>query len=266
MKKINKTPAPNELTQYAQTNHYAELTGVKWENFKNHNGGSDYRSIRTKILDDQGGLCAYCETSIINLPPHKQRVEHFHSKSDSDDPNKNWALDWNNVICVCIGGDDSDKQLHPLPENLSCDSHKNHLINRKKFPQACEGYLLNPLLISAFPSLFDLDKATCELKPNSDVCQKVEINNNQMGTTQALVQNTIDILNLNCDRLTQDRRAVLNSYNQWVTKARKQNDKQCFNKMASCWFQTRWTSFFTTRRILLGNHAETYLKQIQYNG
>jgi hypothetical protein len=58
--------------------------------------------------------------------------------------NKNWALDWNNIFGVCIGGDDSDKKLHPLPENLSCDSHKNHLVNKKQLPGACEKFLVMP--------------------------------------------------------------------------------------------------------------------------
>ena len=165
MKKINKTPGPNPLTVYAEAN-----PDGNWDDgFRNHNGGEDYQVVRRLILEDQGGLRAYCETGLKELPPHKQRVEHFHPKSDTSNPGKNWALDWENILGVCVGGDDSDKETHPLPQNLSCDSRKN-------------------------------------------------------------------------------------------------NDKQCFSKMAKRWFREKWPSFFTTRRILLGKHAETYLVQIGFQG
>ncbi len=262
MKTINKTPGPNGLTQFAEAN-----PNGRWDaDFKNYNGGNDYQVIRNQIIDDQGGLCAYCEVRIINLPPHKQRIEHFHSKSDLTDPDTNWALDWKNIIGVCIGGDDSDKKLHPLPENLSCDSYKNYLITKKKLPEACEGLFINPLKLAEYPCLFDFDKATGRLRPNMFECREVNIEGNQLDSTQALVQKTIDVLNLNCDRLIQQRRSVLHQYNKLVAEARKRNDKQCFSKMAAQWFQNQWPQFFTIRRILLGEHAEVYLEQIEYKG
>ena len=262
MKKINKTPGPNPLTAYAEDN-----PDGNWDDgFRNHNGGEDYQTVRRLILEDQGGLCAYCETGLKELPPHKQRVEHFHPKSDKSNPGKNWALDWKNILGVCIGGDDSDKETHPLPQNLSCDSHKNHLANKGKLPEPCEGWLINPLSIVASPCLFDLDKRTGELIPYGDACENVEIEGNQTESTQAMVQKTIDILNLNCDRLNQQRIKVLNAYNSQIKEARKNNDKRCFSKMAKRWFREKWPSFFTTRRILLGKHAETYLEQIGFQG
>ena len=170
------------------------------------------------------------------------------------------------IMGGCIGGEVSDKQLHPLPENLSCDSHKNHLINKGKLTEACEGHLLNPLQIRASPCLFDFNKATCELQPNVHVCQEVEIKGNQLESTEALVQNTIDILNLNCDRLIQNRHKLLTTYNHLIANARKQNDKNCFSKIATYWFQKKWSSFFTTRRLLLGKHAEICLENMRYDG
>jgi hypothetical protein len=87
-----------------------------------------------------------------------------------------------------------------------------------------------------------------------------------MESTQALVQHTIDVLNLNCDRLVQDRRKLLHFYNRKIAEARKINDRNCFIKLATQWFQKRWPSFFTTRRLLLREHAEAYLEQMNYNG
>jgi len=262
LKKINKTMSFNELTKFTKQNPHAN-----WNiDFRNYNNGNDYRIIRKHIVKDQGGLCAYCETKIKNLPCHKQRIEHFHSKSDILNPNKNWAFDWNNLIGVCVGGEDSNKQSYSLPENLSCDSHKNHLVNKKELSMACENVLLNPLNIVASPCLFDFNKATGELMPADDVCSKIEIKGNEFQTTQMLVINTIKILNLNCDRLVKQRLLVRNEYNKKITIARKNNDKNCFLKIAKQWFQNRWLCFFTTRRILLGKYAEDYLKQIKYDG
>ncbi|ETR71629.1 MAG: hypothetical protein OMM_02351 [Candidatus Magnetoglobus multicellularis str. Araruama] len=203
MKKIKKTPGPNSLTNYEK-----EYPGANWSDFKNFNAGEDYQCIRNQVLKDQGGLCAYCETKIINLPPHKQRVEHFHAKSDRVTSNKNWALDWNNIFGVCIGGDDSDKKLHPLPENLSCDSHKNHLVNKKQLPEACEKFLVNPLTMIATPCLFDFHKATGELRPNIKT-QKHASKENDYEVSEELLKQSIDILNLNCDRLKQQRLLIL---------------------------------------------------------
>lgn len=262
MKKIRKSPPPNPLTQYA-ANHPAET----WNSgFRMHNGGADYRQLKGIILNDQGGLCAYCETQISAQSVEKQRIEHFHCKSDTTNPAHNWALDWNNVIGVCLGGSDTDKKVHPLPDNLSCDAYKDYLIQKQKLPKACEGYYINPLHLFATSSLFEFDKATGELKPNNSVCQSWQIEESHYPTTQELVKKTIEILNLNCQRLKDNRLEVLKRYNQQVAKYRKANDRQGLKKLAQRWFSKPWPSYFATRRALLGKHAEAYLNQIHYNG
>ena len=249
------------LTQYAQHN-----PTETWEAFKNVNAGADAKAVRNIIFSDQGGLCAYCETYVGDLPDHKQRVEHYHGKADVSNPAKNWALDWNNLIGVCIGGEDAQTQLHPLPENLSCDAHKNHLCNLNKLPVACEGYLINPLLLQANPNLLKFDKATGRLYADLNACAQVTLSPNQIGSTEGLINTTIQILNLNCQRLCDNRLEVLKSYNQEIKKARMANNSQIFSQLAQHWFQEVWPSFFTTRRILLGQHAEAYLQHISYNG
>jgi uncharacterized protein (TIGR02646 family) len=256
LKKIHKSQPPNKLTQYAQ-NHPKN----DWDNdFRND---PDYKIIKELIFKEQGGLCAFCETKVIQID--KQRVEHFHPKSDAANPHHNWALDWANVIGVCLGGSDVDKSIHPLPANLSCDAYKDHLIVKKKLPIICEGHLLNPLELFAFSNLFELNKRTGELKPKADY-SGIEIENNQYSTTTELVKKTIEHLNLNCDRLNQQRLAVLNEYERVIKIARNQNDRDIFSKLSKHWLQTKWRSFFTTRRILLGQHAENYLQSIHYSG
>jgi uncharacterized protein (TIGR02646 family) len=258
LKKINKSLQPNNLTEYAQQNPQAN-----WDDFYYTNQSYDYKKLKELIFKEQGGLCAFCENEIFKT--HKQRVEHFHPKSDKTNPNHNWALDWTNVIGVCLGGSDVDKVLHPLPANLSCDAYKDHLIKQRKLPEKCEGYLFNPLNLPAFPCLFDFDKRTGELKPKDDY-SGIKFEDNYYETTAELVAKTIQHLNLNCDRLNQQRLALLRQYNQEIAKARKNNDKSIFTKLAERWFQTQWLPFFTTRRILLSHHAESYLQQQAFNG
>jgi uncharacterized protein (TIGR02646 family) len=248
LKKINKSPAPNELTNYLQSN-----PTDTWQEFRSHNAGVDYSNLKTRIFDtDQGELCAYCETKADSSNPTKRRVEHIHNKSPHLQPpnTHNWALDWNNVIGVCVGGNDSDKATHPLPQNLSCDSYKEH-------KNISHNDILNPLNIQANPSLFGFDKSNGKLIVNESI---------EDGALKELVQKTIDNLNLNCDRLCTNRLKIFTEYNQELKKARVTNNTKVFEILPQKWFSKKWPSFFTTRRILLGDHAENYLQGINYNG
>lgn len=260
MKRINKSVPPNVLTQFSNLNPNAS-----WENFRNFNNGHDYTAVKGLIFSDQGELCAYCETTLKETSIHKKRIEHYHSKSDKSDRNLNWALDWNNVIGVCLGGSDSGDS-HPLPSNLSCDSHKGHLENTNKLPKQCEGYVLNPLDLVATPCLFDFDKATGKLKVNDEACLVYIPRNNNYETVAELVGKTIDIFNLNCDRLIQERLLVFYDYQRKIKAARKSNNTQIHNQLASLWFSIKWPSFFSTRRVLLGRYSEQHLKNSEYNG
>lgn len=258
MKKVNKSFPPNNLTEFAIQQPHSN-----WEEFRNINLSEDYKTIKALIFSDQGGLCAFCEEKPKEA--YKQRIEHFHPKSDNTSQNHNWNLDWNNVIGVCLGGSDISLSAHPLPENLSCDAHKDRLINKGILPTSCEGHLLNPLYIPTVPCLFDLDKRTGELKAKKDY-EKLHIEHNHYNTIEELIEKTIEYLNLNCDRLNQQRLAVLNQYNLALKKARVRQDVNFLPKLAEHWFRTKWPSFFTTRRILLSHYAEKHLTIQNYNG
>ena len=130
----------------------------------------------------------------------------------------------------------------------------------------CEGYVLNPLRIINTPCLFKFDKRTCELSPDPDACTQLEDIDNRYESLVELVQKTIEILNLNCSRLVDERRAVLNAFNREFAKARKANNHQYKTQLAERWFRTHWPSFFTTRRILLGRAAEEWLAGQEYRG
>ena len=126
MKKLYKSPPPNELTTYA-----ASYPTDRWDDFCTHAAedqrpGDDYRAIKRRLIDDQGGLCGYCEQKVGDHDSSLQRIEHYHPKSDKSDQAVNWALLWPNILLVCTGGE-GDGANYSLPKNLSCDAHKNHV-------------------------------------------------------------------------------------------------------------------------------------------
>ena len=256
MKKIVKRTEPQSLTDYRQHNPQAN-----WQEARNT---GPYAELKTTVFEDQGHLCAFCETRLPASNPSHQRVEHFHPKSDTSDPNHNWTLDWGNMIGVCTGG--SSQGEYPTPANLSCDAYKDHLITKRKLAEDCEGYVLNPLRIINTPCLFQLDKRTGDLRPDPEACTQLADIDNRYESLVELVEKTIEILNLNCQRLRDDRLEVLKFYNQAATKARKGNNRQYKTQLAESWLRRRWPSFFTTRRILLGQTAEQWLVEHEYRG
>jgi uncharacterized protein (TIGR02646 family) len=272
MKRVFKSSPPNELTIFEAANPTAN-----WDpDFRDYatppfNAGHDYKALKKRIIIDQGGLCAYCEKNIGDGGVYLQKIEHYHPKSDKSTPGVNWGLQWSNVIAVCTGGEHDDRSLHPLPANLSCDSHKNHWLDKKKTAAvtllAMLSSLQSPLAIDAFPNFFDFSKADGKLVPNGVACNAYDTSIGAMpGTTLKRLWETILALNLNCDRLCTERRLVLTQYNQEVARARKAGDVDFKSKVVQKWFGKRWPSFFTTRRSLLGKEAEDYLQEVNYAG
>ena len=250
MKRVIKSSSCNVLTVYEK-----KFPNNSWDDFYRFNDSKLYKRLKKQIFQEQGGICAYCESKVEDA--HKQRVEHFDDKSNSTRL-KNLHLDWNNLIGVCLGGSNIRNKENPpfrTPANLSCDAYKaNHAT------------ILNPLEIQAFPNLFKIDKRTCKLEADTKNCKLVTVPNNSYPTTEEFVSQTIINLNLNCDRLTTARHKIIIAYNKEIEKGRKAHDREVFQKLAEKWFSQRFPSFFTTRRILLGNHAERILQRNNYDG
>lgn len=263
MKRVCKSPEPAALTKYKK-----DFPDANWDSMRNdteHEGDRAYNACRETAARDQSSICAYCECNIQDTDPLSCRVEHFHDKSDADSA-QNWSLEWATMLTVCLGGERNGK-THPLPMNLSCDAHKNHMKNSGQFSTP-EGYILNPLQLVNSPSLFDFDKATGSLIPNVTACEAVTIEGNKHTTTQELVQHTIDILNLNCDRLKDERRTVLFDIENRKKAQRAANipPQQALPSIARQLFQKKWPAYFTTIRCILGKYAEDHLQSIAYQG
>lgn len=261
MKLINKKIEPRRLRKYRRKHPL----GI-WQKVP----ARLRRHCRYKCMKQQGNICCYCECS-LHHPTIKNfcRVEHFHQKSDTVSAGKNWHLDWQNMLAACNGKTDKNKRKkYPHPNNLSCDSYKNYLIQTGRLSIQCEGLIMNPLQLAAFPNLFKVDGGSGELKPDDSACSQVLIPGNKLATTKDLVQNTIDSLNLNCDRLRADRRTVLLFLNQRIAQEKKAGKRPdvALPAIVHQYFSKKWPAYFTTIRCRLGKYAEDYLHSIAFQG
>ncbi|MFL1907043.1 HNH endonuclease family protein [Plesiomonas shigelloides] len=254
MIRINKSNCPHGLNEFRLSNPNAT-----WQDFKNYNGGSAYRAVRDKIFNDQYFICAYCEAKIpVNELELLSRVEHFNSKSGTTHGvGINYHLDWGNLLGVCVGGE-RDGTIYALPDNLSCDSHKGHWECKNHFTPEQKnwvGKVLSPLDIPSGHILFDFVKSTGGLKANELYCASVVITGNQLTSTTALVEETIKIFNLNCDRLNRARLEIFHEFSRARAKAAKQNDITPMERLVLQWLRDEPLMFQTTRNILIRQSA-----------
>ncbi|MBN6075396.1 TIGR02646 family protein [Aggregatibacter actinomycetemcomitans] len=262
MKKVNKSIIPSSLRLYIDKNNSSD-----WKLLRENNR-EIYTEIKELIFKDQGEICAYCEQDFSCLEEDDdyitRMVEHFHPKRDiaSD---KNWALDWNNLLGCCTGGSEADGTEFPRPNNLSCDKYKEIALPNIN---DVEGELINPINMPAFPCLFNINEFTGELFSNEENCKSFKFPINNKKDTKELVENTINILNLNCDRLLRKRKAHITNYQNLIKSARDMRDDSIFEKLCDRFLKKSNTyhAFFTTYRILLSSHAETYLKNNNFSG
>jgi uncharacterized protein (TIGR02646 family) len=265
LKRVNPGHEPSELQIYREKRPQSTWEEMKAD--RDAGGSTAYEVCRQQLINSQGGICAYCEIDIRDNNPLKCRVEHFHPKSDSQ--TYNWALNWQNLLGVCAGGSskylkEAEHYSPPLPANLSCDAYKDHQITKKKLPEQCEGWILNPMQIPAFPSLFQIEKSTGKLHPSSAAeLADLALPDNQHDDLVSLVQHTIDMLNLNCDRLSQARLRIIRD----IERRKKQerlagyNAQQGLSNIAKYYMRQQWPGFITTIRLCLGKAVEDHLKK-----
>jgi uncharacterized protein (TIGR02646 family) len=266
VKRVLKGVEPRSLQNYRQTHGQA-----KWDELRDENRQA-YEDIRAQTHNDQRGLCAYCEIAIRADDPLTSRIEHFHPKSDIGS-DTNWALEWNNMLAVCWGGSDrhgaAPYAMEPLKENLSCDAHKDRLIQQKKLDKACEGWVLDPQQIPILPSLFDISKSDGKLRASDPGCDAASPwPGNRHTSVKGLVEFTIYALNLNCARLCNARIAVISDIEHNIEKQRMAGipAEQALDGLAERYLQKNWSSFFTTICLRLGPAADRYLERRMYRG
>ncbi|MHA3511801.1 retron system putative HNH endonuclease [Yersinia enterocolitica] len=246
MKRIIKSNEDISFSQYKMAQ-----PASTWDQFKSHETGSAYKVIKNQIFDDQFQLCAYCEASVPKEYEFERRIEHFRSKSGCDPRIDNWHLDWMNLLGVCVGGSNCKTEFE-LPLNLSCDSHKSYYEDTHKIANKnWVGKILLPLELPTEHELFIFDKMTGNLLPNNIYCANIEFENNIYGNVEELVNKTITVLNLNCERLNRARLVILHEFNRSLTNYRTTMNITIFKNLVIRWSKGSPSFFQTTRQILL---------------
>lgn len=258
MKKVHKataTPAPLAAFQQDDPN-------ATWDKLRAE-GRAVYDELCKTLQTDQAGLCAYCELAATK-DENSLQVEHIVAKAHHD-PACNWALHWPNMLAVCAGGSrcagEQDRYLEPLPDNLSCDQYKNHLVNTGSLREDSRGFVVNPLDLPAFPPLVTV-LHDGRLIPHPEACASVEISPNAYSTTEELIAKSIEHLNLNCVRLCLARLAAAKNVSRELRKTRPESLCPRFLSLRNgCRRQ-----FFTVYRCRLGKAAEAYLAASGFRG
>jgi uncharacterized protein (TIGR02646 family) len=287
VKRCPKLPEPASLTAYRT----AQPNGT-WEQMQNdpfYGGQQAYAEIKPTLVRGQRGLCAYCERRIssgladeeLNMSRPRQRVEHFHPKSDVGGL-INWALHWPNLWAVCTGGNqappagehaDPAEYLAPTPENSSCDAFKDRQIQIGQLNLSPEGQILAPHELPAFPRLFKY-AWDGSMEPDTETCITFVAPNNHHPDTVTLVRETIKNLNLNCGRLSGVRYVVRKKLEDIIAQIRLQNAhvnpqlllRTLAQRLLSNNPNSMWTEFFTLIRWRLGQVAEEHLQATGFTG
>ena len=249
MKKIRElTTSTSGLAEYLNSVE----AKANWEEFRSHNSGTSQRELRDALTQNQHGLCAYCE---INLTETDRQIEHVIPRSD---PQHGTAGELNvaNMIACCKGGtssifapsersSDEDRYRDPVKDNRSCGQAKGNQ-NDENF--------IDPRLLPARPSLMKI-LSDGSITVNEEACESE-------GIPAARVRRTIEILNLNAERLQLARTKY---WNDLVERSGQFDDPDKMN----AWIRFlltpnengRLVPFFTTPRSYFDPLSESILAQ-----
>lgn len=209
MKKVRPLQTqPPLLAAYVAANTAAtQATGTQagkaWEAFR-----TDDRSAFTELLAElaavQRGLCLYCEQRVTLstgfLVPLDYQVEHVLPKSKG--PGR--VLQWGNLALACQGGTssahkDPSRFTAPPSANTSCGSKKD----ADDLPPCGD-----PRAFASFARLTKVDTLGII---SADVNECIAA-----GVNVAVINDTIALLNLNCERLKLARGRVAAELNEWL--------------------------------------------------
>lgn len=261
MKKINKSEIiPNELANFHLNNPDSD-----WEAFRN-NFRDGYKQVKDQLIGDQRGLCAYCE---INLELYNGnglddfRVEHFHPKTPHNPPPNN-ALEWRNMLGVCLGGNTKGVGNPSLftPKDFSCDVPKGDL--------NLTDVILNPISdVPEFPPLFEFSEDG--IMNVSSQCPP-ELENRARETINYLRLSPATTNGSPHSRLIRFRKAIIDQLREQFRGLLDHglSDNEAASQLAEIYFsnddEAPWPSFFSCIRWYLGPAAETRLQAINYCG
>ncbi|ABR47076.1 hypothetical protein Amet_0851 [Alkaliphilus metalliredigens QYMF] len=152
---------------------YKRQRGASFKELSNNKNREIKNCLRESLLVEQGYICCYCGQEISS---DNSVIEHLKNK----DYHPNLQLEYNNLVCSCKGGQDRRARNPRYP--LYCDANKGNLD------------------ISIYP----ID-CICESKFEFDE------DGNIYGLDEA-ARETIKVLNLNNDKLKNQRKHAIDPY------------------------------------------------------
>ena len=235
MKKIREV---NESTPGLA--EYLNVVGANanWIEFCSHNSGASRNELMDALAQNQHGLCAYCE---IAIPAWPRQIEHVIPRSD---PQYGTAkeLDITNMIACCVGGTRS-----------KASKSGGHTCGQAKENQNDENFI-DPRLLPARPSLTKVLRDG-SITVDEEACESE-------GIPVSHVRRTIEILNLNAERLRLTRTKY---WNELVERSGQFDDPDKMN----AWIRDvlipdengQLSPFFTTNRSYFDPLSESILAQ-----
>ena len=191
MRSIRKGTEPRELAETRKTVQLEgrRIVGKDWDALAQ---GVKQR-IRTVLQAEQAGLCAYCCGRITERAGSTSRpnkggmiVEHWIPRSgypDSDDKEREACgaktFEWSNLLGVCVG----ISLVQGTKERHCGEVRQNYRL------------MLQPAQLESLERRFRIEKGSGILRPSED------------GDTE--VENDLQVLNLNTDRLRANRKAAI---------------------------------------------------------
>lgn len=246
---------PDCLREYREAHNEAS-----WQEFRNA-GRTCYDTILHALWADQYGLCAYCE---MDLNETDHQIEHFFPKSHSREGHCP-ALEIDNFLLCCKGGTNTVTESRqregrcrkPLKDNCSCGQTKGETV----LPDYLNPYAWSLPLIRT--EIIPWGNLAYEEKDNLVYLVKMipwEEHCQTYGIAIAEMHNFIDILNLNCMRL-QEQRGIF--YKELLDASEAVPDNDIMNFV--CWYILPQAGtlhrFFTTARLFFSAKAEEVLRE-----
>ena len=216
-----------------------------WDGFKSHAAGGSYRELRSRLLELQHRLCAYCE---IELTEPDRAVEHVTPRSDPERGRRR-TLDPANLVACCRGGErpfgtNGQRYQEPVRKNRSCGSAKGGAVRSRFVDPRC--LPASPPVVRVLPDgRIEAEEQACRsagLSPEDLTC-------------------TIELLNLNCPRLRTARRHLFEDLDRQL--ADHLDDRAGMEKVIRAELLraagVHHEPFFSTRRsyFRFRGHAET---------
>ncbi len=228
---------------------YRNCVGEKanWDEFRSHISGASYDELRESLTRSQHGLCAYCE---IEIKGWRRQVEHVVPQSDAK-LGKAKTFDIANMIACCLGGPTSEAgsgKGHGKRGGPSCGQAKGNQSDER---------FIEPRKLPALPSLMRVI--------DNGLIEADEIACRMAGFLPDRVTRTIEILNLNSERLRSARENRWNGLEEELGQVDHPDDPEVLND----WIRSelrpdetrRLVPFFTTSRSYFAPLSEGILAE-----